>query len=89
MAKGSIRALLRLVGEIEDGELEATQHGILDAARYLSLAKLEIVKELAKLEARRARLRVARRAAINSDVIPFPVPASATSARRRAEDISA
>ncbi len=76
MAKASIRTLLDLVGEVEDAEFQAIQAGLDEAAHYLGLAKIQLVKELARLEAQRARVRVARQAAEPGGVIPFPLMAA-------------
>jgi len=82
MTKASTKNLVQLTGEVEDCERQANQLGLADIARYLGFAKSELVKELAKLEARDERIRLARGAARLGNVIPFPARKRAGGARR-------
>jgi hypothetical protein len=81
MARLSSKKLLMLAGELENGELAATQMGLIDAAKLMQAAKTIVVDALTKLEARRVQTRPRPRVLPKAKIIPFPMR-TATSKRR-------
>jgi len=81
MARLSSKKLLLLAGELENGELAATQMGLVEAAQLMRAAKTIVVDALTKLEARRVKQRPAPRVVPKAVIIPFPTRESRSKQR--------